>query len=64
MDEIKFFNRTDFTNQLHQKISIFTHTDFIDRLYQPPFGVGKIFWEEVGELTDFGPEEKFSTDTD
>jgi hypothetical protein len=63
--EIKFFNRTNFIDQLHRKFSIFTHTDFTDRHLVS--GKKKNLAEKVGELTkfaNFGAEEKISTNTD
>jgi hypothetical protein len=55
--EKKFFNLTDFTDRLHQKILIFIHTNFIDRHSV----LEKNLAEKVKELTDFigfGAEKK------
>jgi hypothetical protein len=66
--EIKFFNQTNFTDQLYRKFSIFTHNNFTELTLPTAIRCRKkILAEKVGELTDFidfGVEEKKFTDTD
>jgi hypothetical protein len=68
VDEIKFFNQTNFTDQLHRKFSIFTHNNFTELTLPTAIRCRKkILAEKVSELTDFidfGVEEKNFTDTD